>query len=159
MKCSKVKRFISPYADGELTGKQRELFEFHLNTCRSCRLELQEIQKLHRICISSEKYAAPDGFDTMVMAGITEKESGRFAIPSLFLRIGEISIVLATIGIGVISGSILSKPFSHESATSRNACQAIQKLQSDFSLNIFEPAPPDSLGGAFLTMMEAENER
>jgi hypothetical protein len=35
----------------------------------------------------------------------------------------------------------------------------MNNLVSSFSLDVFDPAPPDSVGGVYLAMMEARHEK
>jgi hypothetical protein len=51
--------------------------------------------------------------------------------------------------VGIILGSFLSKPFAPERGN----------VVASLSLDVFEPVPPDSVGGVYLAMTEAKNEK
>jgi anti-sigma factor RsiW len=48
MNCEQFKLTMMAYIDGELSDEQRALFEEHLETCESCRTELDSYQGLER---------------------------------------------------------------------------------------------------------------
>ena len=81
MKYRHVKKMISRYVDDELTPEEKKDFDAHIRSCVSCREELEETRALHRLFASAERFPAPYGFATRVLANLSEKEALR--IPSL----------------------------------------------------------------------------
>ena len=147
MRCSK-RKLISPYIDGELNEDKRSLLESHLNGCRECARELEELQKIHTLLNRAEPFEAPNGFPTRVLANIRSKGQGRSAdFVHIFKTLTEGFAVLALIFVGIILGSFISKPLVFEKGN----------VVVSLPLDIFEPAPPDSVGGVYLAMTEAEN--
>ena len=149
MRCSKTK-LISPYIDGELKTRERDLLESHINECHECAGELEELQKIHEQFASAETFKAPHGFSTRVLANIREKETKRFAgfVHILAKSAGGFA-VLVLIFVGIILGSFLSKTLVSEKGN----------VVTFLALEIFAPAPPDSVGGVYLAMTEAKNEK
>jgi anti-sigma factor RsiW len=43
--CKEFEDFVLRYLDGDLPGRQRRLFEWHLRICRECREYLEAYQK------------------------------------------------------------------------------------------------------------------
>ena len=104
---------------------------------------------MHHLFAHGEKFKAPYGFSTRVIANITSEKAKGFSWIPLFTRFAEVIVLLVIIFTGIISGSFLSDRLMAEKKT---------LIRSSFSLDIFEPTPPDSLGGAYLAMAEVKNE-
>ena len=149
MRCPKTK-LISSYIDGELSVKERDLLESHINECRECAGELKRLQKMHELFADAETFKAPHGFSTKVLANIREKETERFGgFVHILAKSAEGFAVLVLIVVGIILGSFLSKTLMSEKGN----------LVASLSLDIFTPAPPDSVGGVYLAMTEVKNEK
>jgi len=43
--CDEVKELLSPYFDGEVTYKEKNLIEKHLETCQNCRQKLENLKR------------------------------------------------------------------------------------------------------------------
>ena len=150
MKCSKAHKLISPYIDGELTERDVKLLEDHMKACHKCRREFEEIKKLHNLFASADKFNAPYGFHTRVMGNISSgKARGILGIP-FFAGVAEAVVIIAIIAIGISSGSLAIKGYPQDKT---------RDITASFSLDVFDPAPPDSLGGVYLAMTEMKNEK
>jgi anti-sigma factor RsiW len=146
MKCTYVRQMISQYVDGELGLDEKKDFESHIQSCASCREELEETRALHRLFASAERFAAPYGFATRVLANLEEKERR-----PLFLRAAQVALALVVMTFGIISGNlILAERTDHIGQTT---------VQEAFSLDLFQATPPDSIGGIYDTLMRPSNER
>lgn len=149
MRCSKTK-LISLYFDGELNAEEKDILESHIYECRDCAGELEELQKIHELFADAEAFKAPYGFSTRVLTNIRAKETRSFGgFVHILAKSAEGFAVLVLIAIGIILGSSLSKTFAPEKGN----------VVASLSLDIFEPAPPDSVGGVYLAMTEAKNEK
>jgi len=149
MKCRKTK-LISACIDGELEGEEKTLFEAHLRGCLECSRRIEGIRATRALFTNAERYKAPYGFSARVMAKAAEGETKRFSLFPLWVKFAEVAVVLAMIIVGVISGRFLMSSFMG---------QRTGTISSSFSLEIFEPTPPDSLGGAYLALLETKNEK
>jgi anti-sigma factor RsiW len=158
MKCSRIRNMISPYVDEELTPDEKKAFASHVQSCPACREELEEVQSLHRLFASAERFEAPYGFETRVMAYLGEiKEGGILsrlrnlvAGRPLFLRTMEVAFALVVMLIGVISGNLLMADRTPERQPT---------LQESFSLDLFQATPPDSLGGVYVRLAGGTDEK
>ena len=149
MRCSKIK-LISPYIDGELSAEEEDILKLHINECGECARELEELQKIHELFAGAETFEAPHGFSTRVLANTRDEETKRFVgLVHVLTKSAEVFAMLILIVVGIILGSFLSKPHVFEK---RNVAVYL-------SLDIFAPAPPDSVGGDYLAMTEAKNEK
>ncbi len=150
MKCSKAHKLISPYIDGELSEREASTLEDHMKVCHKCRAEFEEGKELHNLFANADNFKAPYGFHTRLMANISSgKTSGISRIP-VFARFAEAVVIIVFIALGVFSGSLLIKGYMPDKA---------REVMVLLSLDVFDSAPPGSLGGAYLAMTEVPNEK
>lgn len=150
MKCTKAHKFISPYIDGELPEEDMKTLEEHIKVCPNCRAEFEEGKELHKLFAQTEEFKAPYGFHTRVMANITSgKTRGIPGIP-VFIRLAETVAIIVVIALGSLSGSLAIKGYAPDKA---------RDIMGSLSLDVFNSVPPSSLGGVYLAMTEANNEK
>ncbi|MDO9289611.1 MAG: zf-HC2 domain-containing protein [Thermodesulfovibrionales bacterium] len=150
MNCSKTHKLISPYIDGELKASDREAFEAHIKSCRTCSIAVEEVRNQHNLFSYAKQFNAPYAFSTRVMANIAPEKAGGFSWTPLIIRFAEVVALLVIIFSGIISGGFLAGRLMPEKLSS---------VASSFSLDIFDSAPPDSLGGVYLAMTEVRHEK
>ena len=154
MECRVVRDTLSEYIDDELVQEQKDMIDLHLRDCSACSRDFEELLAVHGLFASTERFSAPYGFSTRVMANLGEKKrnawSGFFAKP-VFLRTIEATFALVILVIGFISGNILTarKPPSLTSA----------EIRQSFALNAFEATPSGSIGGIYVSMTGVRNEK
>jgi len=146
---------ISRYVDDGLIPDEKTDISAHLRNCAPCRERLAETQALRRMFASVRKFPAPYGFAARVLANLEEKEclpERRFGIiRPLFLRTAQVAVVLAVMVLGLFSGNLLLEE--------RTTPLLQTSVQETFSLDLFEPTPPDSIGGIYVTLMRANHEK
>lgn len=150
MKCAKTK-LASPYIDNELSEKDRGIFEAHIATCSECAGRVQAYQKARGLFSLAERYQAPYGFTTRVLAQAAAQEKKR--LPRFFplvTRLAEIAVVVIMLSAGVLAGRFVITSVMH---------QRMGNIASTLSLDLFEPTPPGSVGGAYLAMTETGHEQ
>jgi anti-sigma factor RsiW len=155
MKCRHARKRISQYIDEELTPDEKKDFESHIRSCASCKEELEETHALHHLFASAKRFAAPYGFATRVLANLDEEEGSRvrglLGFRPFFFRTAQVAFALVVMTIGVISGNLLlAERTDHIGQT---------EVQETFSLDLFQATPPGSVGGIYVTLMGASNER
>ena len=157
MKCSQIRTMISQYVDDELSADEKKVFAFHIQNCPACKEELEEIQSVHQLFASVERFPAPSGFTTRVMANLETKEPSwlwqLFTLRPFFLRAVEVAFALIIMIIGVVSGNLLVA----DRTSGKQVVQAT--VRESFSLDLFQATPPDSVGGAYVRLMGAGDER
>jgi anti-sigma factor RsiW len=155
MKCTNVRKKISQYIDNELNLDEKKAFDSHIRDCASCREELEETQALHQLFVSAERFPAPHGFTTRVLANLEAKEGWRLrsllSIRPFFMRAAQVAFALVVMTIGIISGNLLLAE-----RTDHNGQAAVQET---FSLDLFQATPPDSIGGIYNTLMRPSHEK
>jgi anti-sigma factor RsiW len=139
---------ISAYLDKELGLREKTALETHLHGCSDCSHALEELRSLRAAFSGSERHPAPYGFATRVMARTAELERKKtpWFVP-LFIGFAEAAILLIVITMGIVAGKVMT-----------NGSPAAN-IASSLSLDLFDATPPGSLGGAYLAMTEAGNEK
>ncbi|MCL5423015.1 MAG: zf-HC2 domain-containing protein [Nitrospirae bacterium] len=156
MKCSQIRKMISPYVDDELGPDDKKAFASHIADCPGCKKELEEIQSVHQFFTSTERYEAPLGFSTRVMARIEEREQapssfwGFFTLQPAFLRVVEVAFALVIFMIGALSGNML---------VANRTSGGEPTVEQSFSLDLPGATPPDSVGGAYMRLAGVSDER
>jgi anti-sigma factor RsiW len=146
MNCRHARKMISRYVDDELRPEEKKDLDAHIRSCASCREELEETRVLNRLFASAQRFPAPYGFSTRVLASLQEKERRPF-----ILRAAQVASVLVVMAIGIISGNLL--------LAERPANRGQAAVQETFSLDLFQATPPDSIGGIYNTLMRANHEK
>ena len=150
MKCSKAHKLISLYIDGELPERDVKTLEDHMKACHMCRAEFEEGKELHNLFANVDGFKAPYGFHTRVMANISSGKAIRGSGIPVFVRLAEALVVIVVIALGALSGSLVITGYPTDKA---------RDIMASLSLDVFDPAPPDSLGGAYLAMTEVRDEK
>lgn len=150
MKCSKAHKLISPYIDGELSEREAGALEDHLKVCVKCRREFEENKELHGFFSGLTEFKAPYGFHTRVMSNINAGRAKGISIVPVFDRLAEALVIVLIIALGVFSGNLLIRDYLPDKA---------RDVIASLSLDVFDPVPPGSLGGAYLAMTEVRNEK
>lgn len=162
MRCPKTK-IISAYLDAELPVAASAALEAHLLGCAHCKAALQEMQSLRTAFANADRHQAPYGFSTRVMARTRVMESPlpsplpsgerikvRGGLVPFFIRFAEAAVLLVVITVGIFAG----KAMTNSSPAARTT-----NIASSLSLDLFDATPPGSLGGAYIAMLGAENEK
>jgi anti-sigma factor RsiW len=150
MSCPRTE-LISAYFDEELGLPEKTAFETHLQGCGSCSRALLGLRSLRAAFSGSERHPAPYGFAARVMARTAELERKKtpWFVP-LFIGFAEAAILLIVITMGIVAGKVM---------TNGSPAVMTTNMASSLSLELFEATPPGSLGGAYLAMTEAKNEK
>ena len=155
MQCSGIQELISSYIDGELGPEEKEAFSFHIRSCPGCREALEEFQSVHKLFASTERFSAPYGFTARIMANLETKEPSRlwafFALRPFALRAMEVAFAFIVVLTGMLFGHLL--------VADRVFPQRPVTIQESFHLDLFQSTPPDSIGGIYVALAEAANEK
>lgn len=148
MECTKAHRLMSAALDGKLSVAEQDFLAAHLTQCPACGKEFSIFQGIQRHLRQPERFSAPPYLAQRVMARLDTVATRPFFVP-LWAPLAEALLILMVIGLGVVSGNLLSNGMGL-----RNPDKGIASM----SLEIFDATPPDSLGGAYLAMLEVNNE-
>ncbi len=162
MKCRSVQKKLSAYQDGELKSQEQERVASHLLSCRSCREQYAELERIWQTLGELEEIRPDPWFYRQVIGKIKEpREQGllsTFQYVFQLLRAPAIAFVLLAVGIlaGIYFGNVMVRfdflPF-RQTSTGHS-----QEALLD-SLKVFDSAPPGTLAHGYLQMVSyRENE-
>jgi anti-sigma factor RsiW len=156
MKCRSVQKNLSAYQDRELEPKEQEQVRSHLLSCRACREQFAELERVWKIVGQFEEIPPDPWFYRRIVGKIKEPRE-RSLLPGVqwvfqMLRASAIASIILLIGIlvGTYLGNILARcdflPFQLNRSTYS------QEALFD-SLKVFDPAPPGTLAHGYLQMV------
>jgi len=130
---------------------EKTALESHVQGCAQCEAALKDMQSMQAAFANAERHQAPYGFATRVTArtAALEKKRSPWSVP-LFIRFAEAAALVIVITIGILAGTVMTNERSAVTTTN---------IASSLSLDLFDAAPPGSLGGAYLAMTEVKNEK
>jgi anti-sigma factor RsiW len=156
MKCQNIQKKLSAYQDRELEPKEQEQVRSHLLSCRACREQFAELERVWKIVGQFEEIPPDPWFYRRIVGRIREPRE-RSLLPGVQwvfqkLRTPAIASIILLIGIlaGTYLGNILIRcdflPFQSNRSTYS------QEALFD-SLKVFDPAPPGTLAHGYLQMV------
>ena len=162
MKCSKIQKKLSAYQDRELEPREQEQVRSHLLSCRACREQYAELDRVWQTLGELEGIRPDPWFYRQLVRRIGQpRESG--LLPSyqrLFhlLPSPAIASILLVIGIlaGAYLGNILAKSGAYPSRYSQTAYS--EQMGDIISLRAFDPIPPGTVGDGYLRMVSYREE-
>jgi anti-sigma factor RsiW len=155
MKCRSFQKKLSAYQDRELEPLEQEQVKSHLLSCRACREQYAEFERVWQTLEELQEIRPDPWFYPQLVRKVKEpRERGLF--PGLqwvfpMLRAPAIASILLAIGIlaGAYLGNTLVRcdflPFQPQRTTYS------QEALFD-SLKVFDPAPPGTLAHGYLQM-------
>jgi len=150
MNCAKAHKLISPHLDGELPSAEQVALAAHLQVCASCRAVAGEMRLQHQLFVGMERFSAPVGFRARVMADLDQAPAVGLWWVRIVTGVAEVAVLGAIICTGVLSGSFLVERLAPGKTTA---------VTASLALDLFDPAPPGSLGGVYLAMTEVGDEK
>jgi predicted anti-sigma-YlaC factor YlaD len=162
MKCRSVQKKLSAYQDRELEPQEQEQVRSHLLSCRVCREQFAELERVWKIVGQFEEIPPDPWFYRRLIRKIKEPRE-RGLLPGLkwvfqMLRTPAIASILLAVGIlvGTYLGNILVR---YNFLSFQPERQTYPQEALFDSLKVFDPAPPGTLAHEYLQMVSyKENE-
>jgi len=155
MKCHSVQKKLSAYQDNELETHDREQVRSHLLSCRACREQFAELERVWQTLGGLEEIHLDPWFYRQVVNRIKEPLEERLLptrqhVFELFRTPVAVSIILI-IGLlaGTYLGSILARCDLFQ--FSSNPVSDSQGVLT--SMKVFDPAPPGTLAEGYFRMV------
>jgi predicted anti-sigma-YlaC factor YlaD len=157
MNCRSLQKKFSAYQDGELRLREQEEVKNHLLSCRPCREQYAEFERLWQTLGEMEEIH-PDPWFFRQVVGKIKYPRERGLLPTFqhvfqFLRAPAMASVLLAVGIlaGIYLGNVMVRsdflPFGH-TVTSHSQEETLLE-----SLKVFDSAPPGTLAHGYLQMV------
>ena len=159
--CSRVRRQLGAYLDGELSPKNRAVVERHLVHCQPCRIALESLHRLERTLQSAEVPPAPPSLAWQIMAKARERQNTeaernvirlghRLATP----RPWAFKVAAAAVLVfGLAAGSYMGRSVS-QTVTAQTAVQA--DPLAVYNLDYLADAPEGSLAFTYLALASSD---
>lgn len=90
--CDPYSPYLSGYLDGELTTKQRNDLEKHLQTCERCRTELDDMKKLISVTTGFQVPQPPEEVWDIFLDGVYNRVERRTGWVVLVLGLASLAI-------------------------------------------------------------------
>jgi predicted anti-sigma-YlaC factor YlaD len=159
MKCSKFQKKLSAYQDRELEPREQEQVKSHLLSCRDCREQFAEIERVWKIVAQFEEIHPDPWFYRQLVRKIKEPREQRL-FPSLqwvSRLLPAPVIVFILLVVGMLTGTYLGNILAQSSIFLLHYEQASETAFT--SMRVFDPAPPGTLAEGYLRMVShKENE-
>ncbi len=160
--CSRHRKRLGAYLDGELSGPERASVERHLETCESCRSVLSGLKELGPLLGAFDAPPVPSGLTGRVMAAAVRPEREATTVgwnPLKWWRMSSRPMRWAAVGMpvaGLIVGFLLgwtSAPPT-EPATAGAQPDPLEIYQIDY----LGDSPAGSLADSYLALVAAGEE-
>jgi anti-sigma factor (TIGR02949 family) len=154
--CVRMRRLMTERADGRLSAAGRRRLESHIEACPECRKEYEGLREVRALLASAPRFSAPAGLTARVMRDLYSKrlEERRAFLPGLvFMRTMEAAVILVVIAAGIMSGNFVATglfPQARDTGVAASAAGRSSALLA-YSIDAFDPAPPETVGAAFVT--------
>ena len=159
--CSKVRRQLGAYLDGELSPKSRTAMERHLAQCRSCQGALESFHRLERALRVVEVPPAPPSLARQIMAKARERQDTEMERNVIRLGRGLPTFrpwafrvaAAAVLVFGLAAGSYMGRSVS-QTVTAQTAAQA--DPLAVYNLDYLADAPEGSLAFTYLALASSD---
>jgi anti-sigma factor RsiW len=154
MKCSRIKKKLSAYLDGEMPEHERNIISEHLRQCKDCRAELAALSAVRDALKSIEGMEVPPYFITRLRQHIKEqRESVPFLkkIRSLAFATASAFAVVASLFIGNQAGKTLYQSIAQTPEP------VMAETNDVFGLGAFEEFPDGSLSDIYNELITGGN--
>ncbi|MCX5909169.1 MAG: zf-HC2 domain-containing protein [Deltaproteobacteria bacterium] len=156
MKCRQVQKKLSAFQDGELKPLERERVSEHLGGCSACRERYAELERVWQALEDFKEILPEPGFYGRLVKKINESNENRFPVGfqwlfQFFSSAWATSILLV---VGILAGTFLGNMLAKSDLFPFQQSQAVhpQAATEVFSLRVFSPIPPGTLGDKYLRM-------
>ena len=154
MKCSKIQKKLSAYQDNELETHEREEIRSHLLSCRDCREEFAELERVWQTLGGLEEIHPDPWFYRQIVRKIKEPRE-QASLPTmqhvfwLFRTPAAVSIILI---IGLLAGSYLGSILTRYDLFPFQNYPVSDSRGVLTSMRVFDPAPPGTLAEGYYRM-------
>jgi predicted anti-sigma-YlaC factor YlaD len=156
MKCRNIQKKLSAYQDRELEPREQEQVRSHLLSCRVCREQYAEFERVWQTLGGLEEIQPDPWFYRQIVRKIKESREQRFFpglqwIPRLLPARIIVSILLV---VGILTGTYLGNILARSNIFLFHYEQTSETVLN--SMRVFDPAPPGTLAHGYLQMVNYE---
>ena len=140
MDCSFIKLYLEAFDKGQLNKEMEEGIKSHLEYCRDCSQELEEIRRINKIFSEIDPPSLPEDFTARVMSEI--RKASKSPRKSIWQEFGKWGVSFVAAGLIMLLLNFTSFDFNIVTLT-------ISEKSPDFVNKIFEYAPSNILNRGF----------
>lgn len=154
MKCSRIKKKLSAYLDGEVSEQERRMISEHLKLCEECKAEFTAMSSVGDALKTLEGFETPPFFMTRLRQAVSEQER---SVPflqrmrSLAVSAATAIAVIASLFIGNQAGKTIYQSIARTPET------VTAETSDVFGLNAFEEFPEGSLSDIYDELVTGGN--
>jgi hypothetical protein len=132
--CNEMNELMSLYIDKALDSEPRKEFEAHIDECKACREELQELAQLVELCNDISEEELPEDFkeklhERLMEERNKEEKKNRFlVIRNRYVRIA--ASIAAVAVITIVLGGVLGSNFYLPMGQSKNSEMSVAETKS-----------------------------
>jgi len=156
MKCHSVQKKLSAYQDRELEPKEHEQVKSHLLSCRACREQYAELERVWQT-LGEVKEIRPDPWFYRQLLRKIEEPRQQGLLPTIerfFRPFRTPAIASILLAIGVLAGTYLGNILIRYDFLPFQPQQTSYSQEALFdSLKAFDPVPPGTLAHGYLQMV------
>jgi anti-sigma factor RsiW len=153
MKCSKIQKKLSAYQDGELEPREQEQVRGHLLSCRACREQFAELERVWKIVGQFEEIHPDPWFYRQIVRKMKEPHEQRL-FPSLQwvprLLPAPVMVFMLLV-VGILTGTYLGNILAQSNIFLLHYEQASETVLT--SMRVFDPAPSGTLAEGYFRMV------
>jgi len=156
MKCRNVQEKLSAYQDRELEPKEQEQVRSHLLSCRACREQYAELERIWKTVGQLEEIHPDPWFYRQLTRKIREpREQDQIpAVQRAFRILRAPAIASILLAIGILAGTYLGNIMVRRDVLSLQPERPTYSQEALFdSLKVFDAAPPGTLAHGYLQMV------
>ena len=156
MKCHSVQKKLSAYQDRELEPKEQEQVRGHLLSCRACREQFAELERVWKTLGGLEEIRPDPWFYRQLVRKVKERHERGFlpGLPWVFQTWRTPAIASMLLAIGILTGTYLGNIMVRRDFLPFQPAQPTYSQEALFdSLRVFDPAPPGTLAHGYLQMV------
>jgi predicted anti-sigma-YlaC factor YlaD len=156
MKCRSVQKKLSAYQDREVEPRKQEQVRSHLLSCRACREQFAELERVWKIVGQFEEIHPDQWFYRQILGKIKEpRERGLWStIERFFQPLRTPAIASILLAIGILAGTYLGNILARSDFLPFKPTQPTYSQEALFdSLKVFDPVPPGTLAHGYLQMV------
>jgi anti-sigma factor RsiW len=162
MKCQNIRKKLSAYQDRELEIREQEQVRSHILSCRACREQYEELERVWKKVGQLEEIPPDPWFYRRIVGKIKEPRE-RSLLPGVqwvFQKLRTPAIASIILLIGILAGTYLGNILARSDLFLFQPTQTTYSQEDLFdSLKVFDTAPPGTLAHEYLQMVSyKENE-
>jgi len=160
MKCRNIQKKLSAYQDKELKPLEQEEVRNHLLSCRACREEFAELERVWQTLGGLEEINPDPWFYRQVLRKIKEpREQGLLPTLQHVFRLSRVPVAVSIILIiGLLAGTYLGSILARCDLFPFQSNPVIESLGILSSMRVFDPAPPGTLAEGYYRMASHKGE-